>query len=153
MKIAGALVCGSVLAVSLPVFAQGPSGPRRDGNWQITVQMEMPGMPAGAGMPPMTMTQCVTPQDAADPAKSIPQQPQGRGGAQNDCKVSDYKTEGNKVSWKMACTTPRPVTGTGEFIYEKDSYTGTMTMDMGGAGAPGGMKMKYTGKRLGDCTK
>ena len=68
MKIAGVLVCGSVLALSLPAFAQGPSGPRRDGNWQITVQMEMPGMPAGDGMPPMTMTQCVTLEYAADPA-------------------------------------------------------------------------------------
>ncbi|MFN7916198.1 MAG: DUF3617 family protein [Vicinamibacterales bacterium] len=155
MKLAYALVCASVVALSLPVFAQGP-GPRRDGNWQITVQMEMPGMPAGMTMPPQTMTQCITPQDAADPSKAVPQQPQGRGGAQNDCKMSDYKVEGNKVSWKMACTQPRPVTGTSEFIYEKDSYTGTMTMDMGAgrAGAPGGaMTMKYTGKRLGDCTK
>lgn len=160
MKIACALVSASVLAMSLPVFAQA-GGPRRDGNWQITVQMEMPGMPAGMTMPPQTMTQCITPQDAADPSKTIPQQPQGRGGAaQSDCKVSDYKTEGNKVSWKMTCTTPRPVTGTGEFVYEKDSYTGTMTMDMGAgagrSGAAGGamtMKMNYTGKRLGDCTK
>lgn len=156
MKIAYALMSASVLAWSLPVLAQGPSGVRRDGKWEITVQMEMPGMPAGMTMPPTTMTQCITPQDAADPSKSIPQQPPGRGGAGSDCKMSDYKAEGNKVSWKMACTTPRPVTGTGEFVYEKDSYTGTMTMNMGAgrAGAPGGaMTMKYTGKRLGDCTK
>ncbi|MGC4085056.1 MAG: DUF3617 family protein [Vicinamibacterales bacterium] len=112
-------------------------------------------MPNGASMPPMTMTQCITPQDAADPSKAIPQRPAGRGGAgeQSDCKVSDYKTDGNKVSWKMTCTTPRPMNGTGEFVYEKDSYTGTMTMDMGRGGPGGAMTMKYTGKRLGDCTK
>lgn len=150
-----ALVSASLLACSLPLFAQGPGGPRRDGNWEVTVQMDMPGMPAGVNMPPMTMTQCITPQDAADPAKAIPQQPQGRGG-QNDCKISDYKTEGNKVSWKMACTTPQRMTGTSEFVYGKDSYTGTMVMDMG-AGRPGGpggpMTMKYSAKRLGDCNK
>jgi len=146
-----------LLTASTLVFAQGPSGPRRDGNWEVTVQMDIPGMPAGMpGMPPMTMTQCVTPEDAADPSRSVPRQPAGRGGAANpnDCKVSDYKTEGNKVSWKMSCTGARPMTGVGEFVYAKDSYTGTMTMDMGRGGPAGGpMTMKYTGKRLGDCVK
>jgi len=42
------------------------------------------------------------------------------------------------------------VSGTGELVYSGDSYTGTMTMEMGGRGT---MTMKYTGKRLGDCTK
>lgn len=153
MKTWFGLVAAVVLAASIPAFAQAPSGPRRDGNWQITIQMDMPGMPSG--MPPMTMTQCITPQEAADPEKTLPQRPGGRGGAApNDCKITDYKTVGNKVSWKMTCTGARPMTGAAEFIYDKDSYTGTMTMDMGQGGPAGGsMSMKYTGKRLGDCTK
>jgi len=42
------------------------------------------------------------------------------------------------------------MTGKGQFVYAQDAYTGTMIMDMQGRGT---MTMKYTGKRLGDCTK
>jgi len=130
-----------LLVVSLPALAQGP---RRDGRWEVKMEMDMPGMPAG--MPPMTTTQCVTPEDAKDPQKAVPQGGRGRGNP-GDCKVSDHKVEGNKVSWSMKCEGPQPMSGTGEFIYGTDSYTGTMKME-GGRGA---MTMKYTGKRLGDC--
>ena len=44
----------------------------------------------------------------------------------------------------------QPMTGKGLFTYEQNAYTGTMTMDIQGRGT---MTMKYTGKRLGDCTK
>ena len=42
------------------------------------------------------------------------------------------------------------MTGTGEFVYAGDTYTGTINMEGGGRGA---ITMKYSGKRLGDCTK
>ena len=122
-------------------------GPRRDGQWNIQIEMNMPGMPAG--MPPMQTTQCITPAQAADPQSAAP--PRGRGGrGGGDCQISDYKTEGNKVTWTMKCTGAQPMTGAGEFVYSGDKYTGTVTMDMQGRGS---MSMKYTGTRTGDCTK
>ena len=144
------LVAAAVLSASL--LAQGP---RRDGNWEITMTMDMPGMPQGMSMPPIKTTQCITKEDANDPQKSLPQRPAGRGGAvnPNDCKVSDYKADGNKVNWTMKCEGQQPMTGTGEFVYGVDSYTGTMKMDMARGGQPMAMTMKYAGKRLGDCTK
>lgn len=143
-------VAVSITAVSATAIAQGP-GPRRDGNWQVTVEMEMPGMPGK--LPPTTITQCLTKADVADPTKAMPPPTQGRGGMPNDCKVTDYKTEGNKVSWSMACTGPTPMTGNTEFIYTGDTYIGTMKMTMDRGGQPMAMTMKYEGKRLGDCTK
>jgi hypothetical protein len=134
------LVAGSLAAL---VAAQGP---RRDGEWEVKVEMNMPGMPAG--MPPNTIKQCITPAEASDPQKAMP--PQGRGRGNSNCKISDYKSEGNTVSWSMACEGAQPMTGKGQFVYAQDAYTGTMTMDMQGRGT---MTMKYTGKRLGDCTK
>ena len=124
------LVAGSFAAL---VVAQGP---RRDGEWEVKMEMNMPGMPAA--MPPIMTKQCITPADASDPKKAFP--PQGRGGNPGNCTVSDYKIEGNTVSWSMACSGAQPMTGTGQFVYEQNAYTGTMTM-------------KYTGKRLGDCNK
>jgi hypothetical protein len=132
-----------VAALALPLLAQGP---RRDGRWEVKMEMDMPGMPAN--MPPMTTTQCITPDDAKDPQKAMPQGGGGRGNPA-DCKVTDYKVEGNKVSWSMKCEGAQPFSGTSEFVYSGDTYTGTMKMD-GGRGA---MTMKYTGKRLGDCVR
>lgn len=153
MKRAKVALLAGVVASAATVLAQ-PGGPRRDGNWEVTVEMQMPNMPAGIGMPPMKSTQCVTKEDANDPNKAVPRGPQ-RGGPPSDCKVSDYKVDGNKVSYKMACTGAQPMTGTAEFVYGADTYNGTvvvnMSMERGGPSMP--MTMKYAGKRLGDCTK
>jgi hypothetical protein len=140
-----AAVAAAAIGLSLTAFAQGP---RRDGLWEIKTEMQMEGMPMN--MPPTTSQQCITPADANDPSKATPQGRGGRGRGAQDCKVSDYKTDGNKVTWTMKCEGAQPMTGNGEIVYGADAYTGTMKMDMAGRGT---MTMKYTGKRLGDCTK
>ena len=131
--------------IAIVVFAAGISAsllaqPRRDGKWEVKTDMEMPGMPMK--IPTVTTTQCITPAEANDPQKAVPQ-------AKKDCTVSDYKTDGNKVTWSMVCTGKGAMTATGEIIYAGDTYTGTMKMDTSGQA----MTMKYSGKRLGDCTK
>ncbi len=135
-----------VCVAALPTLAQGP---RRDGKWEVKTEMEMPNMPAGMTMPSFTSTQCITPAEASDPTKTMPQGGRGRGPNPDQCKVSDYKMDGNKVTWSMKCDPPEEMTGTGEFTYGADSYTGVMKMNRGGQQ----MTMKYTGKRLGDCEK
>src|SRR4030095_8813698 len=135
----------AVLALSIAAFAQGP---RRDGNWEVKMEMQMAGMPPG--MPPFTSTQCITPEEAKDPHKLVPQgRGRGRGRGNQDCKVSDYKLEGNKATWSMKCEGEQPMTATGEVLYSADTYTGTIKMDTG----RGAMTMKYSGKRLGDGVK
>ena len=44
MRFIAALI--GVAAVSGSLLAQGP-GPRRDGNWSVTMELEVPGMPQG----------------------------------------------------------------------------------------------------------
>jgi hypothetical protein len=102
-------------------------------------------------MPPMTLTQCLTPEDAKDPSKLAPQG--GRGAAPSNCKVTDYKEQGNKITFAMKCEGDNPMSGTGEYVYKGPSYVGTMTMTTQRGGQPMTMTMRYTGKRLGDCVK
>jgi hypothetical protein len=142
---AAALALSGMLSGTLA--AQG-AGPRRDGNWQVTIEMEMPGMPQR--MPPSTVTQCLTKADVADPMKSMPQS-QGRGAMPKSCKVTDYKTVGNTVTWSMACEGENAMTAVSEFVYTNDTYVGTMKMNMQRGGQTSVMSMKYSGKRLGDC--
>ena len=65
----------------------------------MSVQMEMPGMPA---MAPFKSEQCVTKEQASDPQSAVPPQ-----GGNSDCKSENTKETGNKVTWSMTCTTPR----------------------------------------------
>jgi uncharacterized protein DUF3617 len=136
-------VATAIFAV-LTVVAIAQS-PIRPGRWEVTMQMQMAGSPIQ--MPEMKTTRCVTPEDAKDPARSMPTGPEGRGGQKSDCKMSDYKTSGNTATWKMVCTTPQPMTMTGEMTFTDDSYTGTMKSDT----AQGQMTMKTAGKRVGEC--
>jgi Protein of unknown function (DUF3617) len=137
MKTGKVLVIGSVMA--LAVTSTVAQSARRDRRSEVKIEMEMSGMT----LPPQTAMQCVTKEEAADPQKAMPQ---GGRGTPNNCKVSDYKTDGNKVTWSVACD---QMTGAGEFIYSPDMYTGTMRVKSQGRE----MTMKYAGKRLGDCTK
>jgi hypothetical protein len=130
-------VLSIALGLSVSVLAQTP---RKDGNWEVTMEVEIEGMPA---MPSKTMTQCVSKEDVADPQKPL------FGRASPNCTVSDHKVEGNKVSWSLKCEPPEAMTGTGEIVYGDDAYTGTMKIVREGRT----ISMKYAGKRLGDCTK
>ena len=100
-------------------------------------------------MPPMKAEQCVTKAMADDPSMAVPKSQGPRGGQAGDCKVSDYKLAGNKVTWNMTCTGAQKMTGTGEITYGTNTYDGEMKMKMD----MGEMTMKYSAKRLGDCTK
>jgi len=127
--------------LSWTVSAQEPV---RDGRWEISMEMEMPGMPMK--MPAVKTTQCVTKEQAEDPNQSLPKGSQDKN---TDCKVSDHKVVGNKVTWTMKCEGKNPMTGQGEIVYGTNAYDGWMKMKTDA----GEMTMKYTGKRLGDCTK
>jgi hypothetical protein len=154
MKVVQAAAIAIVVAGTASLLAQ--SGPRRDGKWEVTsqVEMSMPNMAQPMSMPPNTTTQCITPEDAKDPSKAAPQAPQGRrGGPPPDCKITDQKITGNTVSAKMTCTGDMSANGTMEMTYDKDAYKGKMVMNTESRGMAMTMTVNYTGKRLGDCTK
>ncbi|HJW94388.1 MAG TPA: DUF3617 family protein [Thermoanaerobaculia bacterium] len=131
------LAAAALTLFALPTFAASPQKP---GNWQITMEME--GTPVK--MPPMTFTHCVTKEDTENPENAVPK------GRQNaNCKVSDFKVDGNKVSWSVKCEGKQPVDGHGELTFDGDSYSGWSKMKMG----ENEITTKMSGKRLGDCSK
>ena len=130
------------LALTWTALAQTQS-PMREGNWEVTMKMNMPGMPME--MPPTKHVQCVTAAMLKDPQGSVPQGPEG-----GDCKVSAYKFTGSTATYTMVCTKPAPMTAVGEMKYSgTDAYTGALTMDMSGQK----VSMSYDAKRIGDCPK
>lgn len=137
MKVRTLLLCAVVLAAALPTFAA--DSPMKPGKWQVTIQSDIPNMPFK--MPPITMTTCITPEQAANP-----EPPKDK--KNSDCKISDYKLDGNTVTWKMNCE-KQQMSGTGKITYSAESYEGVMKMQMGDTE----MTQKYTGKLLGACDK
>jgi hypothetical protein len=133
----------AVAAVAALLVPAAFAGPQKAGKWETTVKVEM----AGMNIPPTTTSVCVTEDDLKDPARTIPS-PGGKG-QNSDCKIVDYKVDGNKITWSMKCEGKQPITATGQMTYSGDTYEGSMKMSTQGHD----MSMTMTGKRLGDCTK
>lgn len=133
--LAAALIIG-------PAHAAAPN--MKDGMWEITSKMEMPG--SNVAMPQQTVRHCMTKKDVEDPKRTTPS-----AGEQSRCKMTDYKLQGNTATWKVACEGQG--TGTGTITYSGDSYTGNQTMSMNAGGRPMNMKMNFSGRRVGECTK
>jgi hypothetical protein len=127
----------AVLVVLLVPAVSFAAKTMQEGLWELTTQMEMPGMPMK--MPPTVMKHCYTKSDVSDQKKIISRD--------KNCSVTDLKTSANKVSWKMKCTGENAATMTGETVFNSDSYTSVMKMNSHGQK----MTMKVKGKRLGNC--
>lgn len=136
-----ALVTLAVLALSAASRAD-TQGALREGKWEVTTQMQLPGVPMQ--LPATTRTQCVTKAQQDDPASTLPS---GSPDPQVKCTPSDYHRDGNKVTWKVTCTGSQPMTGQGSIVLDGDRYDGTMVLTM----EQGSMSLKYAGKRVGDC--
>lgn len=108
----------------------------QEGQWEITVTTEIPGMPAGMAKPHV-ITNCLTQKE---PIAKVKQE--------SDCKMQDLKTVGNTVSWTTVCPN---ATSKGTITYAGTSYDGLMESTTKMEGKEMTMKMTMKGKYLGPC--
>jgi Protein of unknown function (DUF3617) len=140
MKKTSLCVMVALLALAVAGPAAAFQSPQKPGQWRITVEVDIPGMPVK--MPPHTFNVCVTEDDLKDPQRSVPKDPKSQ------CTMSDFKIDGNTVSWTVDC--PKQNTkGEGKITFSEESYTGWMKMQMGEQE----MTSKYSGKWVGECKK
>jgi hypothetical protein len=125
-SIIGAIALAGALAVPFCAGAQG-----KDELWEVSSQMNMPGMPAGMGA--MSHRVC---QDR-DPAKQSAQ-----GQNMDKCRVIERKQSGNTLTMTMACPDGTAVL---EQTYNaaRTEYKGSMRM--------GDMVMNMSGRKVGNC--
>jgi len=125
------------IAFALPAaFGQGT-----DELWEITTKMEMAGMPS---MPAQTTKTCKSKGDRNPDFDKTDNQ--------SDCRTTEVKTAGAKTTWKMVCTKPDPMTGTGEMTHTSDKFDGTVKMSGKMQGEPFNMTQVMSGKKVGSCT-
>ena len=89
----------------------------KDGLWEITGRLDMPGMPAN--LPPVKHTQCLSGKDA------VPQKAE----KEQDCKVASLKQDGDGVSWAIQCRSSEgTVDSSGKATYRGENMDGAMNM-------------------------
>ncbi|KPJ97879.1 MAG: hypothetical protein AMK71_12325 [Nitrospira bacterium SG8_35_4] len=129
----------SVFAVFIVLFCvhitfAGPD--IKEGRWEITAKMEMPGMPME--MPAVIFTQCMTGQNNIPINKN----------EMKDCKIVSSSTDGNTAKWVMQCTqNGENVDSRGSITYRGDTFDGVVNITMQGMD----MTQKMNGRRVGAC--
>jgi hypothetical protein len=132
IRLSAVPACALVGLLSIPCAALAA----QDGElWEVTTQMNVPGMPAGMGG--MTTQVC---RDK-DPRKEV-----ARGKDTKDCKVTDLKQSGNRVTMTMSCPQGKSVM---DMTYNSahTEYKGSVRM----TGRDGEMTMNMSGRKLGNC--
>ncbi|MGQ9638654.1 MAG: DUF3617 domain-containing protein [Thermodesulfobacteriota bacterium] len=110
-KIAGLI---AVLVCFVWLSCNTEAGPNmKEGLWEITMTMEIPGMPMK--MPPRTWTQCLTKKNC------VPQE------EDKDCKVIKSEVKGDVFTWVIECKTREgTTTGNGRTVYKGDTFEGVI---------------------------
>jgi len=119
-------------ALSMP-FAASAAG--SDELWEVSTQMNIPGMPAGMGGAPQQVCRDRDPRKETVSRKDM-----------QDCKVTDVKESGTRFSMTMSC--PRgPVVIDQTYNASRTEYKGTIRMSDGGRE----MVMNTSGRKIGSC--
>jgi hypothetical protein len=115
----------------------------KEGQWEISGEMKLEGMPVSMPAMPIKYTQCLTKKDIVPQKKEKDQ----------DCKMISNKISGNTVTWVMQCKDKNGMTESrGTVTYKGNSFDSTIrnvTTDSSGEKAVSTIRM--TGKRTGDC--
>jgi len=133
-------ICIFLFVISLFLVScsvqKGPA--MKEGMWEITMRMEVPGMPVQ--MSPQTYTQCLTQKEAV-PQSEEPNQ---------NCKIVKQDIKGDTVSWRVECKTNEGTTvSDGSITYKGDTMEGIITMTQGDMKAT----QRLSGRWIGKCEK
>jgi hypothetical protein len=108
----------------------------KEGRWDITVKMEMPGMPME--MPAVQFTQCLSSQNNIPVNKD----------ELKDCKILSSSTDGNTAKWVMQCSQGvQQITSRGKITYSGDTFNGEAQIQIQGMD----ITQKMKGRHLGAC--
>lgn len=135
-------------ADTAPTAAAAPTAEAqmRPGEWEMTTElldMNMPGVPAGAMPKQMSNTSFKTCMKQQKPDASFFQ-----GNKNSHCTYSDFSMSGGRVRGTATCDNGgQTMTMTMDGRYASESYDMTMAMKS----EQMSMKMHTAGKRVGDC--
>jgi len=117
------------------------------GLWELTLDTSVPATP-GISMPPTTVNQCLTDQDAQDPSIVL-------GGVANpgasDCIFSEKSYSGNTLHFRMQCSGMLAMETRGDVAYTATSIEGNLVTSANVLGEATELRSKISGHRIGGC--
>jgi hypothetical protein len=126
----------SVFILMICVHVTMASPDIKEGKWEITAKMEMPGMPME--MPAVIYTQCMTGKDNIPFNKN----------EMKDCRLLDSQVSGNIAKWVMQCTQGgEKIKSRGSITYKGDTFDGVVKITMQGMD----ITQHMNGKHQGPC--
>jgi hypothetical protein len=135
----------SLAVVALP--APSVAADLSPGLWEISLEMRVAASPDFLPAP-FLLTQCMTEQDARDPAKFI-------GGMSNPgasgCTYSSRAYTGSSFAFTMNCAGAYAIQSRGEVSFGADSLNGTITATANLGGKDVETTNRISARRLGGC--
>jgi hypothetical protein len=118
------------------------------GLWELSLEAKVDAEP-GFQPGPMTLTQCITKQDAQDPGKVL--SPLASAGA-TDCTYTNKSYAGQEFRFTMQCAGTLGLTTTGVVTFSATTLHGAMTTSSLIEGKSVEFKSTLTGHRVGGCS-
>ena len=135
------LIALCTVAASLCMGAAMSADLVKEGLWEISAQASIEGQPATTA--PMVVRQCITNQSAQDLISQLT-----GGGA---CQISDFKQDGSRARWNLACSGQVSVNGTGEVVMRSDGFSGVLNVTVGMSGQSVPMTQTFGARWVGEC--
>ena len=111
-----------------------------EGSWELEITTVMPGAPSGS----TKQVQCLSAEDAKDPANLI-----GNPGA--GCAFNNRRDDGSTFRFDVACTTGAPLSGSGTLRYARETLDGEIVVRMKQGEQQIEVRSLLKAKRLGPC--
>jgi hypothetical protein len=146
------LVLAACCTLAFPALASdnpfaGMKGKMKEGQWEYTMKMTMPGLPGG-GMTVPGFKQCVT---ADQIEKGGVGQKEGK--MPEGCALKNVKVSGNTATYTMECTKEPKMVSDVSMNFSGDSFTMKQNTIMDQGGQKMTMVNDMTGKYVGPCPK
>jgi len=157
-KLILAVIVGSATGIACAQAGLDLNGKMKPGEYETTVKMEIPGLPAGMGGGSHTHRKCFTKADL-DKSKGDPFSDPKRGQKDSSCEIKNVKSGGNTMSYDVDCP-KEGMLSTTTLAFSDNNVKGLTKMKMTGQNAKdmppgmGNMQMQFESKYLGaTCSK
>jgi len=137
MKNLPAYLCAAALWLPLAAAAQS----MQPGEWELNSTISSPMLPKPQSA---RVTQCISKEDAADPARL------SSGPSTQGCTVTPGARTSSSFAWAIACPA-QGATGTGSVRYSANTMDAEIRMSVDMQGKKADMVTKVVGRYLGPC--
>ena len=132
----------AILLFALALIAAPALADIGEGNWDMEITMQMPGLPPGGQA--VRQSRCLRAEDGRDPAKLF-------GDPGGGCQFVDRTDSGSTYRFRIVCSGAAKVDGTGEVNYSRDAMNGQIVLNMTQDGQNVETRTSIRARRTGPC--